>query len=104
MHLPSAVCPCCQPAAAAAAACLAIPPLQLLNHDYLARILLMVHAHLELARHPRHQAQALAPLQAVLELLEGRVCEAATFRYTVSILLRLLPIRCAWVHGCGGGG
>jgi hypothetical protein len=54
----------------------------------------MVHAHLELARHPRHQAQALAPLQAVLELLEERVCEAATFRYTLSILLRLLPIRC----------
>lgn len=45
--------------------------------------------------------------QAALELLEDRVCEAATFRYTVSILLRLLPIRWgqsgrqALVEACG---
>lgn len=48
-----------------------LPPLlsspaqqQVLNDDYLARILLVIHTNLELARHPRHQAQALEPLQA----------------------------------------
>ena len=71
-------------------------PVQVLNPDYLARLLLLVHSQLELARDPRHQAQALAPLAAMLALLEGRVCEPSTFRYTASILLRLLSVRCGW--------
>lgn len=40
-------------------------------------------------------------MQAALDLLEGHVCEAATFRYTASILLRLLPVRSA-CFGCVG--
>lgn len=67
----------------------------MLSRDHLAAILLVTHAHLELARHPRHQTHALSSLQALLVLLEDRVCQAATLRYTVSIVLRLLPVRWA---------
>jgi hypothetical protein len=74
---------------------------KVLSHDAVARLLLVVHQQLERARHPRHQAQALASLQAALELLEGHVCEAATFRYTASILLRLLPVRELQEQCCG---
>ncbi|KAL4857208.1 Serine/threonine-protein kinase ATM [Chlorella vulgaris] len=66
---------------------------KMLSRDHLAAILLVTHAHLELAKHPRHQAHALSSLQALLVLLEGRVCQAATLRYTVSIVLRLLSVR-----------
>lgn len=66
---------------------------QRLSADYLARILLVLHCNLELARHPRHTAAALGPLRAALALLGDRVCEPATLRYVASILLRLLPVR-----------
>ena len=69
--------------------------MQLLMPDHLARILLALHAHLELAAHPRHQAAALAPLRAALALMGDRVCDPAAFRYTAAVLLRLLPVR--WV-------
>ncbi len=39
---------------------------QVLSHDAVARLLLVVHQQLERARHPRHQAQALTPLQVHL--------------------------------------
>lgn len=47
--------------------------------------------------HPWHPSTPvpLGNAQAALDLLEGHVCEAATFRYTASILLRLLPVRSA---------
>ncbi|PSC71129.1 serine threonine-kinase ATM isoform X1 [Micractinium conductrix] len=66
---------------------------ELLMPDHLARILLALHAHLELAAHPRHQAAALAPLRAALALMGDRVCDPAAFRYTAAVLLRLLPVR-----------
>lgn len=66
---------------------------QRLSADYLARILLVLHCNLELARHPRHAAAALGPLRAALALLGDSVCEPATFRYAASILLRLLTVR-----------
>jgi hypothetical protein len=65
----------------------------MLDADYLARILLVVHAHLERARCPRHALEALAPLRALLSLLGPRACEPATLRYAVFILLRLLPLQ-----------
>ncbi|KAL4452130.1 hypothetical protein ABPG75_007792 [Micractinium tetrahymenae] len=69
------------------------PLAERLSADYLARILLVLHCNLELARHPRHAAAALGPLHAALAMLGDRVCEPATFRYVTSILLRLLPVR-----------
>lgn len=84
-----------EPEQIALAGCALFAAAQRLSADYLARILLVLHCNLELARHPRHAAAALGPLRAALALLGDRVCEPATFRYVASILLRLLTVRWA---------
>ncbi|KAK9806879.1 hypothetical protein WJX72_005975 [[Myrmecia] bisecta] len=61
--------------------------------DGVARLLLLVHEALQRARHPRHQSQALAALQALLLLLGPRVRAAATATYATHILLQLMRSR-----------
>ena len=52
-----------------------------------------MHQNLGRAQHPRHQREALGPLRAMLALLGARVAAPSTFRYAVTILLRLLSVR-----------
>ena len=63
---------------------------QVLFPEVVAGLLLLVHGHMSSARHPRHAVRALAPLQALLQLLGPKVCEPATFRYTVHIVLQAM--------------
>jgi hypothetical protein len=58
--------------------------------DVVAGLLLLVHSHMSSARHPRHAVRALAPLQALLQLLGPNICEPATFRYAAHIVLQAM--------------
>ena len=63
---------------------------QVLKGDGVAQLLLICHRHLQLAHHPRHTRQALAPLRALLALLGSQVTVPSTFRYVINILLQQL--------------
>lgn len=79
---------------------------QVLKGDGVAQLLLICHQHLQLAHHPRHVCQALAPLRALLELLGARVTVPSTFRYVTNILLQHLTNKwvahavCSNIAGC----
>lgn len=64
--------------------------LQVLYPDTVASLLSLVHQHLADARHARHGLQALGPLRALLQLLGPHMCEPATFRYAVHIVLQAM--------------
>ncbi len=66
---------------------------QILSHDGISRLLLLVHASLKRAAHPRHALRALGPLRALLDMLGVHVRLASTARYTLVILLQLLRVR-----------
>ncbi|KAK9828160.1 hypothetical protein WJX74_001187 [Apatococcus lobatus] len=66
---------------------------QVLTGSHVAKVLLMVHQQLALARHPAHLLRSLAPLKAVLQLLGDQVRLPLTFRYVAHILLWLLKAR-----------
>ena len=69
------------------------PVLQVLTGSHMAKVLLMVHQQLALARHPSHLLRSLGPLRAALQLLGERIRVPLTFRYVVHILLWLLKAR-----------
>ena len=69
---------------------LLVADVQVLFPDVVAGLLLLVHTHMSSARHSRHAVRALAPLQALLQLLGPNVCEPATFRYAVHIVLQAM--------------
>lgn len=54
---------------------IALPAPQVLSHDAVARLLLVVHQQLDRACHPRHQAQALTPLQVGIRGHPGRYAD-----------------------------
>jgi hypothetical protein len=68
-------------------------PVQVLFPDVVAGLLLLVHTHMSSAIHPRHAVRALAPLQALVQLLGPNICKAATFRYAVHIVLQAMDNR-----------
>lgn len=67
--------------------------LQVLTGSHMAKVLLMVHQQLALARHFSHLLRSLGPLRAALQLLGERIRVPLTFRYVVHILLWLLKAR-----------
>jgi hypothetical protein len=69
---------------------LLVVDVQVLFPDVVAGLLLLVHTHMSSARHPWHAVRALAPLQALLQLLGPNICEPATFRYAVHIVLQAM--------------
>lgn len=69
--------------------------LQVLTGDAIATLLLTCHQHLQRAKHPRHALQALAPLKALLSLLDEEAHMPSTFRYIMNILLQQLNTRWA---------
>ena len=67
----------------------------MLSDDGIARLLVLVHAHLQRARCVRHKHASLGPLKALLLLLDDAVAAPYTFRYACHILLQCLHVPCA---------
>lgn len=66
---------------------------QVLFPEAVATMLSAVHRQLAAAGAPRHRLAALQPLRALLVLLGNRVCEIATLRYALHIVMLVMDIR-----------
>ena len=74
--------------------------MQVLTGSHMAKVLLMVHQQLALARHPVHLFRSLGPLKAALQLLGDHARLPLTFRYVAHILLWLLKTRYLQTSHC----
>ena len=65
------------------------------------KLLLMVHSHLQMAMHPRHVVRALPALETTLQVAGDTVISPSSFRYAVSILVRMMDVSEAQHNVCG---